>query len=53
MKLQFSGQIFEKIIHANFMKICPMGFEFHARGPSDGHTYDEADSRFLQFCLHP
>jgi hypothetical protein len=46
MKLEFSRQGFEKHI-SNFMKIRPVEAElFHAHG----QKYEEANSRFSQFC---
>jgi hypothetical protein len=33
MALEYSGQIFEK--YSNFMKICPVGAEFHVDGRTD------------------
>ena len=50
MKLEFSRQIFEKYSNVNLMKIRTLGAElFHA---DDRRTdrYDEANSRFSQFC---
>jgi len=47
MKLEFSRQIFEKIL--NFMKIRQVIAElFHADTRIDRH--DETNSRFSQFC---
>ena len=51
MKLEFSRRIFEKKYSKfkNFMKILPVGTEmFHAERGMD--RYDEANSRFSQFC---
>jgi hypothetical protein len=50
MKLQITGQIFEKYIQIwNFMKIHPVAAElFLADGRTDGR--EEASSRFSQFC---
>jgi hypothetical protein len=49
MKLEFSGQIFEKILVPNFMKIRSVEAElFNADRLTDGH--DEDNSRFSQFC---
>jgi len=39
---------FSKNRISNFIKICPVGAEFLADGLTD--RYDEANSRFLQFC---
>jgi hypothetical protein len=45
MKLEFSRQIFSKNTQiSNFMKIRPVGAEFHADDD------DEANIRFSQFC---
>jgi len=44
MELELSRRIFEKY-SSNFMKIRPVGAEFHADCQADRH--DEADSRFL------
>jgi len=51
VKLEFLRQIFEKI--TNSVKIIPVGAKFlNANGQTDGRIdrYDEANSRFLQFC---
>jgi hypothetical protein len=50
MKLEFSRQIFKKILRtSNFMEIRHVGAEFsHADRRTDRH--DEANGRFLQFC---
>jgi len=49
VKLEFSRQIFKKILISNFTKIRPAGAELlHADGQTDKH--DEANSRFSQFC---
>ena len=58
MKLEFSRQIFEKKPQiSSFIKIRPMGaelfFAYRRRDRrTDGQTdwYDEANSRFSQFC---
>jgi hypothetical protein len=48
MKLELSGQIFDKSQISNFMKIHPMGAElFQVDGRTD--RYDDANSRFSQF----
>ena len=54
MKLEFSRQIFEKLIiqPVNFMKIRPVVAKlFHADRQTDGQTdrYDEPNGRFPQF----
>jgi hypothetical protein len=49
VKLQFSGQIFERRSISSFIKIRPVGAELlHADRRTDG--YDEVNSRFSQFC---
>ena len=50
MKLEFSRQIFEKILKiSNCMKIHRVGAKlFHADRQTDKH--DEVNSRFSQFC---
>jgi hypothetical protein len=49
MKLEFSGQIFEKKnLNINFHKNTFSGSWGVQSGQTDGH--DEAISRFLQFC---
>jgi len=50
MKLEFSRQIFRKILKYQIvMKIRPVGAElFRADGQTD--RYDDAKSRFSQFC---
>ena len=55
MKLEFSQQIFEK--RSTFIKIRPVEAElFHVEKQTDRQTdgrtdgYDEANSRFPQFC---
>jgi len=49
MKLEFSGQIFEKYWNVKFHENLPVGAElFHADGRTDGH--DVANNRFSQFC---
>jgi hypothetical protein len=51
MKLEFSGQIFEKKHNQipNVMKSRPVAAElFHADRRTDRH--DEVNSRFSQFC---
>jgi hypothetical protein len=53
MKLEFSRQIFQKILNQNFMKIRPVGAGmFHADGRTDRQTdaHEEVNSRFSQFC---
>jgi hypothetical protein len=57
IKLEFSWLIFEKSQVSNFIKIRPVGAKlFLADRRSDRQTdrwtdeYDEADSRFSQFC---
>jgi hypothetical protein len=36
------------VAYRNFMKIRPVGVQFHAGGQTDGHN--EADSRLSKFC---
>ena len=45
MKLEFSGQIFEKYLNT-WMKIRPVGAEFSLQTTE----HEEADSRFPKFC---
>jgi len=50
MKLEFSGQIFEKNIKIlNFMKILPMGAEVFS-ADIQTHRHEEANGRFSQCC---
>jgi hypothetical protein len=49
MKFKISPQIFEKKAQiSSFIKIRPVGTEFHADGRTDGQTdrQNEANSRF-------
>ena len=48
IKLEFSPQIFGNPHISNFMKIRPVGAEFHEGGRTERHA--EAKSRFLQIC---
>ena len=49
MKLEFSPQIFEKILVSNFMKMRPVGAELlHADGRQDG----QADMTFFFNSFH-
>ena len=51
MKLEFSGQIFEKAQIPNFMKVRPVGADlFHVDVQT--HRHDEATSPFSQLCEH-
>ena len=49
MKLEFSEQMFEKVLISSFVKIHPFGAELF---PADRRTdrHDEVNSRFSQFC---
>jgi hypothetical protein len=51
MKLEFSGQIFEKYSNIKFHKNPSSGSRVVPCGRTDGltHRQDEANSRFLQF----
>jgi hypothetical protein len=45
MQLEFSRQIFEKILKSNSMKIRPLGAKlFHADGETDEKRHDKANS---------
>jgi hypothetical protein len=49
MKSEFFEQILKTSQISSFVKIHPVGADlFHADRRTDG--YDEANSRFLQFC---
>jgi hypothetical protein len=48
MKLEFSRQIIKKYLNIKFPVEAKL---FHADGQTDG--YDEANSRFSQFCQAP
>jgi hypothetical protein len=48
MKLEFSGQFFEKYVHINFHENPFSGSRVVPCGWTDGH--DKANSRFTQFC---
>jgi len=40
MKLEYSRQIFRKMLNQNFMEIRPLGAgTFHANGRADRHTW--------------
>ena len=55
MKLEFSGQIFEKNTQlSNFTKIRPVEAElFHEDRQTDRQTwYDDAKIIFCKFCEH-
>jgi hypothetical protein len=50
-KLNYSLRFSKNPRISNFMKILPVGAElFHMDGRTDTQTYDEANSRFSQFC---
>jgi hypothetical protein len=56
MKLEFSGQIFEKYSNIKLHENRPVGSElFHADGETDGQTerHSEANSCFSQFANTP
>jgi len=48
MKLEYSGQIFEKILIQNFMKICPVGPELFQADRRTNRT-EKSNGRSSQF----
>ena len=52
MKLEFSGQMFEKLSNIKFHENLSSGSPVGPRGRAGGRTdrHDEANSRFSQFC---
>jgi hypothetical protein len=49
MKLQFSRQVFEKAQISSSSKMRPVGAELYYED-RQADRYDEANSRFSQFC---
>jgi len=54
MKLEFSGQIFQKYFYIKFHENLSSGAEFHTDGRADGQSdrHDEADGHVSQFITY-